>query len=175
MYPYYHVSMYPCIHVSLYPYIHIGVWGGVKCPNGKCSARGVARRQRESVHQAAQALVWIFYLFSFFRRRRRGVLAQYNLFLGWSPGGARAWARGGPGLGLEGARAWARGGPGLGLEGGPGLGSRGPRLGLELGAPRLGSGKAPTWAQSARAWAWTKKNFCWRLRRKLFFGAFVAN
>ena len=82
----------------------------MECPNGKCSARGVARRQRESVHQAAQALIFFFvFVFFVFFVVVVGVcvLVQYNLFLGWSPGGARAWARGGPGLGLE-------GGPGLG-------------------------------------------------------------
>ena len=98
------------------------------CPNGKCSARGVARRQRESVHQAAQALVFVFFVFVVML----GCVGTVQFVLGLV-------ARGGPGLGLRGARAWARGGPGLGLGSrgcpGSGLGSEGPALGLKLEGP----------------------------------------
>ena len=96
--------------------------GGGVCPNGKCSARGVARRQRESVHQAAPALVVFFFL------GRRRVVCWHSTICSW---------------------VGRQGGPGLGLEGGPGLGSRGPRLGLGLErVPGLGLGLrgARAWA-----------------------------
>ena len=88
---------------------------------------------------------------------------------------------GGPGLGSRGARAWARGGPGLGsrgpglgLEGGPGLGSRGPWLGLGLEGPAPGLERTRAWARGGPGLGSDKK-FLRRLRRKLFFGAFMRN
>ena len=126
--------------------------GGGVCPNGKCSARGVARRQRESVHQAAQALVFFFFFFFFFLGRRR-VVCWHSTICSW---------------------VGRQGGPGLGLEGGPGLGSRGPRLGLELGAPRLGSGGPPLGLRAPGLGLDQKKKFR-RLRRKFFFGALMQN
>ena len=141
----------------------------------------MARRQRESVHQAAQALVF----FRFFRFRRHVGVCWHSTICSW------VGRQGGPGLGSRGARAWARGGPGLGL------GSRGPRLGLR--GPGLGLKGAQAWARTKKFFGafgenfslapssqiekcfqrlWCKmQNFLRRLRRKLkiFFGAFGAN
>ena len=84
----------------------IGVWGGRDPPNGKCSARDVTRREKENVHRAGQELVVTF--FFFFLRFLAEPWPKGNLM--------GAVSRGGPGLGLGGARAWAWGGPRLGLS-----------------------------------------------------------